>query len=234
MSVVTKLAVVIPSKQLPILAIPPAHYRRIACVPDEVVVVDGRLVPGAAHASSPFRGAAEDVVADNEVRRCREVPVVQEVRAVPVRTLRMRPAAAGVDARIMFEYDVLRLFPVPVLEGILRVPDHVVAPDDVRFGVVVALVRESRVVYFPKTVALNDVSCRIAPELDAVAEADGVQDLARLFVLFPALESSADPADVAVADRDVARLATAKAVRPAVADPKSVIDDVVPAPLAND
>ena len=162
------------------------------------------------------------------------------MRAVPVAaTLRVAIASTGVDAGVVLEEDVRgprRDLVVPVLEGILGVPDHVVA---IRHAVLVhgrvaRLVGERRVVDLPQAAALHEHVLARAPELDAVAEAHGVEAPAGLLVRLPELESTADPVDVAVADHDVARGPAAETVRPRVAHGKPVVHHIVATALVDD
>ena len=206
----------------------------------ETVLRGGILhAPVVEEARGTVRRADEEVVADDEVRRGRRVVVHHQVRAVRIRAMRVAPAVSRIDAGVVLEENVAREAPrivVPVLKGILGLPDHVVAPDHIRLptGIVLRLVRERRVVDLPETVAFDEVVVALAPELNAVAKADRVPGQAGLFVLFPELESAANPVDVAVADHDVPRAAAAEAMRRAVAHAESIVDDVVAPPFAHD
>ena len=64
---------------------------------------------------------------------------------------------------------------IPELERVLTVPDLVAAIGDVLLHVgAAALVGQGRVVDFPEPAALDQAVAGIRPELDAIAEADGL------------------------------------------------------------
>ena len=142
------------------------------------------------------------------------------------------PAEAGVDAGVVLEVDGARgggPGPVPVFEGVLGIPDDVVAVSEVDLGVAVpALVGQRGVVDFPDAAAFDEVVVGVFPELDAVAKAHGPAIRPR------ELMAAADPGDVTVTDNDVVGAAAADAMSGAVEQRQVLIHDVALAALVND
>ena len=144
---------------------------------------------------------AEGVVADDDVRRDRAVVVKHQVAAVGIGALAVAPAAAGIDAGVVLEDNVARATggtAIPEFEGVFTVPDDVAPIGDVLLDVgAVALVGQRGTVDFPEAAILHETVARAGPELDAVAEANG------LAIRAGGLVTAADAVRGAVAEIEV-------------------------------